>query len=53
LYPKYHCELNFIKQYLGAAKLQFWVMGRAATVEEMEKKVLACLDDIPLLQIWW
>ena len=50
-YPKYHCELNFIEQYWGAAKLRFRVAGHARTLNNMEKKVVACLDDIPLLQI--
>lgn len=50
-YPKYHCELNFIEQYWGAAKLRFRVAGRARTLEEMERKMVGCLDDIPLEQI--
>ncbi|KAI0280561.1 hypothetical protein BC826DRAFT_924333 [Russula brevipes] len=50
-YPKYHCELNFIEQYWGAAKLRFRMAGRATTINEMERKVIQCLDDIPLLHI--
>jgi hypothetical protein len=50
-YPKYHCELNFIEQYWGAAKYRFRSMARGATMDEMEKNVVSCLDNIPLLQI--
>jgi hypothetical protein len=50
-YPKYHCKLNFIKQYWGAAKLWFWVMARAVTIDGIEENVIVCLNDIPLLQI--
>ena len=52
-YPKYHCKLNFIEQYWGAAKLRFRMAGRTATINEMERKVIQCLDDIPLLHIRW
>ena len=50
-YPKYHCKLNFIEQYWGAAKLKFCKAGRGATIEDMKKKVLASLDDISLQKI--
>jgi len=45
---KYHCKLNFIKQYWGVVKFRFCIAGCARTLREMEKKMVLCLNDIPL-----
>jgi hypothetical protein len=50
-YPKYHCELNFIEQYWGAAKLHYRNGARPATMDEMQAKVLKALDSVDLLTI--
>ena len=50
-YPKYHCELNFIEQYWGAAKLRYRNTTCTTNIVEMEENMIACLDDVPLIQI--
>ena len=50
-YPKYHCELNFIKQYWGAAKLIYRSSPKTRDMKEMEENVKNSLDDVPIVQI--
>ena len=50
-WPEYHCELNFIELYWGAAKLCFRISGCASTINQFEKLIIKCLDDVPLIQI--
>ena len=48
------CKLNFIEQYWGAVKFHYCSFhNKPTTIEEMEKWMLECLDNIPLLHIQW
>ena len=49
-YPKYHCKLSFIA-ILGCCEVLLSQHSKTKNIDKMEKNMLACLDDIPSIQI--
>ena len=52
-YPKYHCKLNFIEQYWGAAKLIDRSSPKTRDMKEMEENVKNSPEYMPIFQIQW
>ena len=46
-----HCKLNLIEQYWGAAKFHYQSTPKTSDIDKMEQNVIACLEEIPQLQI--
>ena len=47
--PKFHCELNPIKQCWGYAKRRYRLLPPSSSERDLQKNVVACLDEIPLI----
>ena len=51
--PKFHCELNFIKQVWGHAKHVYCEFPPSSKESDLEKNVIKALDSVPLLVMRW
>jgi len=47
--PKFHYKLNFIEQCWGYAKRNYQLLPPSSSEDILERNVVQCLDDIPLI----
>jgi hypothetical protein len=50
--PKFHCELNFIKQCWGYAKQIYRHFPPSFTEADLEANLLKALESVPLTSMW-